>query len=227
MISLTSVSVTHRTAAGVVHSLNDVNLAVETGEYVAVLGASGSGKTTLLNVIGGLIQPSAGDVEVAGKTITSLSENDRANLRLRSIGVVFQDNNLIAEFTALENVILPLSARGWHQSDAIAEAQRLLERFDIGPLANRKPFELSGGQRQRVGIARGLAGGRNILLADEPTGSLDTANSRAVFTLLGEVAAQGVAVVVATHDPNIERFASRVVSMRDGQIVADTRAARA
>lgn len=212
------VSLEHQTGAGTVVALNDVTMRVDAGEFVALLGASGSGKTTLLNVIGGLVSPSAGDVEVASHELTGLNEAERAHLRLDHIGIVFQDNNLIAEFTAAENVMLPLRARGWSAQDAYREASELLASFGLAGLERRKPVELSGGQKQRVGIARGLAGGREILLADEPTGALDSVSSRSVFDLLKSVAAKGIAVLVATHDPIVMDYASRVVSIRDGVI---------
>ncbi len=203
-------------------ALGDVSLRIEPGEYVALLGASGSGKTTLLNVIGGLVLPTAGDVEVADQQVTGLGETDRARLRLNEIGIVFQDNNLIAEFTALENVMLPLRARGWSRQKADDASNRLLSDVGLKGLEGRKPAELSGGQKQRVGIARGLAGGRKVLLADEPTGALDSVSSRSVFELLKSIASDGVAVVVATHDPIVMGYASRVISMRDGSAISDS-----
>ncbi|WP_161972417.1 ABC transporter ATP-binding protein [Glaciihabitans arcticus] len=222
MISLSNITLEHHTAAGTVVALNDISLRIDSGEYVALLGASGSGKTTLLNVIGGLVLPTAGDVEVANRELSVLSESERARLRLHEIGIVFQDNNLIAEFTASENVALPLRARGWGPREAEAAASQLLSEFGLDGLERRRPVELSGGQKQRVGIARGLAGGRQILLADEPTGALDSVSSRSVFELLQNIAGQGVAVIVATHDPIIMNYASRVISIRDGSIMEDT-----
>ena len=224
MIFLADVHLEHDTAAGTVVALANVNVRVYPGEYVALLGASGSGKTTLLNVIGGLVLPTAGDVEVAGHRISGADEAERARLRLSEIGVVFQDNNLIAEFTAIENVMLPLRARGWKKRDASEAAEKLLEDVGLNGLGHRRPAALSGGQKQRVGIARGLAGGRQILLADEPTGSLDSASSRSVFELLGAIAGQGVAVVVATHDPIIMQYVTRVISIQDGSIIDDSAA---
>lgn len=226
MISLTNVRLEHETPSGSVLAVDKVNLQVEAGEYVALLGASGSGKTTLLNLIGGLVSPTAGDVEVAGQRVNALTEAGAANLRLASIGIVFQDNNLIAEFSALENVMLPLRARGWTKQSAVSEATRLLTDVGLAGLEGRKPVELSGGQKQRVGIARGLAGDRRVLLADEPTGALDSTTSRAVFELLQTIASQGVAVVVVTHDPLVVEYASRVISIRDGTIIDDSVGAR-
>ena len=222
MIFLTHVTLEHHTTAGRVVALGDVSLRIKPGEYVALLGASGSGKTTLLNVIGGLVMPTAGDVDVAGRQLTNLTETQRAELRLQKIGIVFQDNNLIAEFTAAENVMLPLRARGWSPQKANDESNKLLSEVGLSGLERRKPVELSGGQKQRVGIARGLAGGRRILLADEPTGALDSVSSRAVFELLKTIAGNGVAVVVATHDPIVLEYASRVVSIQDGSIISDS-----
>ena len=221
-VSLTSVSVEHHTLAGTVAALTDVNLRIEPGDYVALLGASGSGKITLLNVIGGLIVPSSGEVEVATQLLTELSETERARVRLEAKGIVFQDNNLIAEFNAIENVMLPLRARGWSRQTAELASQQLLSDVGLTGLELRRPVALSGGQKQRVGIARGLAGGRQILLADEPTGALDSESSQSVFELLKGIAGDGVAVVVATHDPIVMDYAGRVISIRDGCIVSDS-----
>ena len=206
-----------------VTALDKVNFEVSDGEFVAVSGASGSGKTTLLNVLAGLVEADSGSVTVADYQVHKLSESRRALMRLADVGVVFQDHNLIAEFDAAENVMLPLRARGWSAADAKTQAQASLTQVGLKGLGRRLPAQLSGGQKQRVGIARALVGGRMVLLADEPTGALDSENSVSVFELLREFARDGVAVVVATHDPLIRKYADRLIVMKDGRIVSDSR----
>lgn len=204
-------------AAETVVALDDVTIAVAPGEFVCVQGPSGSGKSTLLNVIAGLDSPDDGQVEVLGTRTDGLGEEERAAFRLENIGVVFQDDNLISEFTALENVMLPLEARG--MAGARGAALESLESLGVGALGNRLPAEMSGGQRQRIGIARAIVGGRRLLVADEPTGALDSRNSRALFEAVAELCRSGNSAIVATHDPLAQEFASRVVEMIDGRIV--------
>lgn len=225
MIFLKDVTLSYRSNVETVTALETVTLRVLAGEFVAVFGASGSGKTTLLNVIAGLQVPDSGDVQVGEHEVQHLTESERAQMRLVDVGVVFQDDNLIPEFSALENVMLPLRARGWSATAAVELAQEYLVKVGLDGLGRRMPAQLSGGQKQRVGIARALVGGRRVLLADEPTGALDSETSRAVFELLGELAEQGVAVVVATHDPLVLEYAGRIVTVRDGQVLAVDQAA--
>ncbi len=205
----------YATAAGEVHALRGVDLEVRSGELTLLTGSSGSGKSTLLNVLAGLEQASQGRVEVLGKTLNSMSASERAALRLNHIGMVFQDNNLIAQFTAAENVELVLGCQGSPQP--AEAARRLLGEVDMEELADRRAGAMSGGQRQRVGIARALAGDRELLLCDEPTGSLDRANSLTLFETLKRLAHdEGVAVLVATHDPEAVAFADRHLVIVDG-----------
>lgn len=219
-VSLWHVSLSHRSPVETVVALDNVNVDVESGTFVAVFGASGSGKTTLLNVISGLQVSDSGTVVVGGHEVQGLGESDRARLRLEDVGVVFQDHNLIPEFTSLENVMLPLRARGIGAAKARIQAGEWLSAVGLEGVGRRKPGELSGGQRQRVGIARALVGGRTILLADEPTGALDTDNSRAVFDLLRRFADRGVTVMVATHDPLVRESADRLIRLIDGRVVS-------
>lgn len=215
-IMLKDVVVTYDGGPDQVQAVAGVSLALQSGSLTAITGASGSGKSTLLNVMGGLEVATAGDATVAGLNMATLNEDDRADLRLQHVGMVFQDDNLIPVFSALENVTLPLHARGWKEAQASAEGQLWLERVGIGELAQRRPAEMSGGQRQRVGIARAVVGGREVLLADEPTGALDSRTTREIFDLLRSLADQGVCVVVVSHDPSVRDYADTVYEMSDG-----------
>jgi ABC-type lipoprotein export system ATPase subunit len=215
-IDLQAVSVTFEDGADVVRAVDEVTLTAQPGELVVIKGASGSGKSTLLNVIAGLQPLDEGSAIVAGVDLSSADEEERALLRLEHVGVVFQDNNLIRELSAQENVELPLRARGWVGAAAGVEAVTTLELVGLDELAHRRPGKLSGGQRQRVGIARALVGGRSVLVADEPTGSLDSQNSHAVFALLQGLARRNVCVIVASHDGGIDSYADRIMHMTDG-----------
>ncbi|MFT4081760.1 MAG: ABC transporter ATP-binding protein [Nocardioides sp.] len=195
-----------------------VDLTVVAGEFVCLFGASGSGKSTLLNLVAGLEVASGGELAVCGLDLVHASDQERANLRLSRVGVVFQDHNLLDEFTALENVMLPLEVAGWSTRAAVAEAMSQLEKVGLGGLEDRYPRQMSGGQRQRVGIARALVGDRSLLLADEPTGSLDSANSLALFELLRALSERGQAVLLATHEERAIRYADRCFVMTDGAI---------
>lgn len=188
------------------------------GELAVIRGASGSGKSTLFNAIAGLQAVDDGSVRVGDVDVASSSEEELAMMRLTNVGVVFQENNLLAEFSASENVQLPLRARGWGSTESSSETNLMLEAVDLGALGRRRPSQLSGGQRQRVGIARALVGGRDVLVAGEPTGALDTTTSHAVFALLREFSRRGVTVIVASHDPDIDTYADRVVFISDGKV---------
>lgn len=202
----------------IVTALDGVTVSFRHGELVAVMGASGSGKTSLLNVIAGLEVPEAGHVLVGEDDLVSLSEDARADVRLHEIGLVFQDDNLLPVLTARENVALPLRARGWTANAAIVEADTWLGRVGLDRMEDRRPDQLSGGQRQRVGIARAVAGGRTILLADEPTGALDSATTRDVLALLRQLADDGVCVVIVSHDNVVRRYADHTWIMSDGRL---------
>ena len=205
-----------------VHALREVDLAVERGELVAVMGPSGSGKSTLLTIAGSLEQPSNGQVLVDGVDLATVSRSELAMLRRRSIGFVFQDFNLLAGLTALENVSMPLELDGVRAKAARAPALKALEALDVAERADRYPDELSGGERQRVAIARAIVGERRLLLADEPTGALDSVNGESVMRLLRAATHRGVAGVVVTHEAHLASWADRVVFLRDGRIVDQT-----
>jgi putative ABC transport system ATP-binding protein len=202
-----------------VHALRDVDLRVEAGELVAVMGPSGSGKSTLLTIAGTLEEPTSGETVVAGLEVSRLSRNERARLRRHSVGYVFQDFNLLAGLTAVENVALPLELDGVGARAAATSGQEALAQMDLTEQADRYPDELSGGERQRVAIARAVVGERRIVLADEPTGALDSVNGELVMRLLRAACQRGVAGVVVTHDAQLASWADRVVFLRDGRIV--------
>jgi putative ABC transport system ATP-binding protein len=205
-----------------VQALREVDLAVEGGELVAVMGPSGSGKSTLLAIAGSLEEPSSGDVLVSGSALPGMTPNQRARLRRRAIGYVFQDFNLLAGLSAVENVALPLELDGVGQRAARASGLAALEELGLAGQAGRFPDELSGGERQRVAIARAVVGDRRLLLADEPTGALDSVNGEGVMRLLRTACKRGVAGVVVTHDAHLASWADRVVFLRDGRLVDQT-----
>jgi putative ABC transport system ATP-binding protein len=205
-----------------VRALWQANLSVKRGELVAIMGPSGSGKSTLLTIAGSLKDPTEGQVLVGGSKLSSLSRDDRARLRCRSIGYVFQDFNLLAGLTAVENVGLPLELDGIAAKTARIAGMKALEALGVSNRAAHFPDELSGGERQRVAIARAIVGERFLLLADEPTGALDSVNGEAVMRLLRDACQQGVAGVVVTHDAQLAAWADRVVFIRDGRIVDET-----
>ena len=209
--------VTYGSGPTSVHAVNGVDLALAPGEILALMGPSGSGKTTLLMVLGGLLHPSAGRVRVAGQEILGLSKEKLAQLRLARLGFIFQGYNLFPALTALENVQLALELK----ARDLGEGPQLLERVGLGNRLGHYPRQLSGGEKQRVAIARALAGEPAILLADEPTAALDSANGRAVVRLLGDLAHdQGQAAVIVTHDARIGELSDRIVRLEDGRIVA-------
>jgi putative ABC transport system ATP-binding protein len=205
-----------------VQALRDVTLTVGDGELVAVMGPSGSGKSTLLTIAGTLDEPTSGDVLVGGEAVSGMSRNDRARLRRRSIGYVFQDFNLLAGLTAAENVSLPLELDGVPAKVARESGLRALEELGLGDRTGSFPDELSGGERQRVAIARAVVGERRLLLADEPSGALDSANGEAVMRLIRGACRRRVAGVVVTHDAQLASWADRVVFLRDGRVVDQT-----
>ena len=205
-----------------VRALSDVDLSVERGELVAIMGPSGSGKSTLLTIAGSLEEPTNGHVLVDGVDLASVSRSDRAKMRRRSIGYVFQDFNLLPGLTAVENVTLPLELDGVRAKAARASGLKALEELAVADHADRYPDELSGGERQRVAIARAIVGERSVLLADEPTGALDSVNGEAVMRLLRAATARGVAGVIVTHEAHLASWADRVVFLRDGRVIDQT-----
>src|SRR5262245_31302599 len=221
-LELHDVSKIYGSGATEVHALSNVDLSVQRGELVAVMGPSGSGKSTLLTIAGSLEEASSGRVLVDGVDLATLSRAGRATLRRRSIGYVFQDFNLLQGLTALENVTLPLELDGVSARAARKGGVRALEELNVAEYAGRFPDELSGGERQRVAIARAIVGRRGLLLADEPTGALDSVNGEGVMRLLRAAAHRGVAGVVVTHEAQLASWADRVVFLRDGHIVDQT-----
>jgi putative ABC transport system ATP-binding protein len=205
-----------------VQALRDIELSVDPGALVAVMGPSGSGKSTLLTIAGSLEDPTSGEVMVGGVALSGMSRNDKARLRRRSIGYVFQDYNLLAGLTAVENVSLPLELDGVAARKARAAGMEALEQLDLGDRASHFPDELSGGERQRVSIARAVVGERHLLLADEPSGALDSVNGESVMRLVRAACRRGVAAVVVTHDAQLASWADRVVFLRDGRVVDQT-----
>jgi len=221
-LELRGISRTYGSGPGEVHALVDIDLVVEPGDLVAVMGPSGSGKSTLLALAGSLEDPTAGEVLIAGQAVATMSRNARARLRRRSIGYVFQDFNLLAGLTAVENVALPLELDGTPARAARRTGLEALEVFGLDDRAERFPDELSGGERQRVAIARAVVGDRRLLLADEPTGALDSVNGEAVMRLVRAACQRGVAGVIVTHDAQLASWADRVVFLRDGRVVDQT-----
>ena len=219
MLRLAGVTREHRQGESVVHALRGVDLAVHAGELVAVMGPSGSGKSTLLHVAGGLDTPTAGEVLVEGRDLAALSPAQVAAVRRRSIGYVFQDLNLLPSLTALENVSLPLELDGARGGLARRAARDALDEVGVGHLAGRFPDDMSGGQQQRVAIARALVGPRRLLLADEPTGALDSTTGEEVLRVLRARCEAGAAGVLVTHEARHAAWADRVVFLRDGVVV--------
>ncbi|NTW11815.1 MAG: ABC transporter ATP-binding protein [Anaerolineales bacterium] len=222
LIDLNSVKKAYKTDAGLFLALKGIDLHVNAGEYVAIVGKSGSGKTTLINMITGLDRPTEGEILVGGEKVETLGENQLAIWRGRTIGVVFQFFQLLPTLTALENVMLPMDFCG---TPAFTErrdrAHELLCLMEIEEQANKLPAKLSGGQQQRVAIARALATDPPILAADEPTGNLDSKTAEAVFSLFERLASLGKTILVVTHDPDLARRASRQLHISDGAIVSD------
>ncbi|MHB1583239.1 MAG: ABC transporter ATP-binding protein [Acidimicrobiales bacterium] len=222
LLELRQVSKTYGTGAAEVQALSGVDLSVERGSLVAVMGPSGSGKSTLLTIAGSLEEPTSGEVLIDGRPLSSMSRNEKARLRRRTVGYVFQDFNLLAGLTAAENVALPLELDGVAPRRAQQASAAALKALGLGDRAAHYPDELSGGERQRVAIARAVVGERSLLLADEPSGALDSINGEAVMRMILAACHRGVAAVVATHDAQLASWADRVVFIRDGRLVDQT-----
>jgi putative ABC transport system ATP-binding protein len=223
MLELRQVSKVYGSGPTQVQALREVDLSVDGGELVAVMGPSGSGKSTLLTIAGSLEEPTSGEVLVGGSALSGMTGNQRARLRRRQIGYVFQDFNLLAGLTAVENAALPLELDGFGWRAARAAGLAALEELGLADRTDRYPDELSGGERQRVAIARAVVGDRRLLLADEPTGALDSVSGEGVMRLLRAACRRGVvAGVVVTHDAQLASWADRVVFLRDGRVVDQT-----
>jgi putative ABC transport system ATP-binding protein len=204
-----------------VHALRGIDLEIRKGEYVAIMGPSGSGKSTLMNLIGCLDTPTTGRYWLAGRLVSDLDDDELAYIRNKEIGFVFQTFNLLPRATALHNVELPLIYNGTPAEERIEKAKKALERVDLGPRMHHKPNELSGGQRQRVAIARALVNNPSIVLADEPTGNLDSKTGEEIMGLFSNLHQQGNTIILVTHEHDIAKHAHRVIFIRDGMIASD------
>jgi len=204
-----------------VHALDGVSFSIPNGDYCAIVGPSGSGKSTLMNIVGGLDTPTGGRIVIAGNDIGAMNDEDLAVFRNKTIGFVFQSFNLLPRLTALENVELPMIYGGVPPKERRDRAAALLERVGLGERMTHRPTQLSGGQQQRVAIARALAGKPALILADEPTGALDTHTGQEILALFGQLNREGATVVLVTHDHDVAAATRRTIEMRDGRIVAD------
>lgn len=218
LISCRDVTKTYVMGSQKVHALNGVSLTFERGEMTAIMGPSGSGKSTLMNLIGALDVPTSGVLEITGKNLAKMKPNDLADLRNETIGFVFQQFNLLGRSTALTNVKLPLRYSRKPLGDIDARAAECLKMVGLGDRMDHRPMQLSGGQQQRVAIARALAGSPSIILADEPTGALDTKTSEDIMELLTGLAKQGITVIIVTHEPEVADYAARKIHFRDGKV---------
>ncbi len=223
VIDLTDVRKTYHVGDIAVHALRGVTLRIERGEYVAIIGASGSGKTTLMNILGCLDHPSAGSYRLNGLDVRGMDEDSLADVRNREIGFVFQSFNLIPRTRALANVELPLSYAGLHRQARHQRALGALQQVGLGERTHHLPSELSGGQQQRVAIARALVTNPAMILADEPTGALDTVSSAEVMNIFGALSEQGRTIILITHEPDVAAHARRTIRLSDGAVVSDER----
>jgi putative ABC transport system ATP-binding protein len=214
---------TYAMGAEEIHALKGVSVQIERGEYVAIMGPSGSGKSTLMNLIGCLDTPSRGRYLLNGNEVSAMSDDELARIRNEEIGFVFQTFNLLPRATAMHNVELPLVYAGVSKQDRLDRARRALERVELGDRLHHRPNQLSGGQRQRVAIARALVNNPSILLADEPTGNLDTKTGNEIMALFASLHRSGNTIIVVTHEPDIAALAERAIHIRDGQVEKDVR----
>lgn len=221
LIELDDIGKVHLTEEIETHALSEIHLEIRRGEFVSISGPSGSGKSTLLSILGLLDVPTQGIYRLSGESVATLSAAKRAEVRNREIGFIFQSFNLIADLSVYDNVELPLVYGGVPAKERRDRVESVLERIDMANRARHMPGQLSGGQQQRVAVARAVAGRPSVLLADEPTGNLDSANSEAVMDLLRELNAEGSTICMVTHDPRSARYAERVVRLFDGRIVGE------
>lgn len=221
LISIEGLRKTYHIGTQQVHALDGLDLGIDVNEYVALMGPSGSGKSTLMNVLGCLDSPTAGSYHLNGQNVANLDEDALADIRNREIGFVFQTFNLLPRYSALENVALPLIYAGLSKRERLERAEEVLEMVGLQDRMVHRPNELSGGQRQRVAVARALVNRPSIILADEPTGNLDTATSMEIMNLFGEIQAAGNTVILVTHEEDIAECAHRIVRLRDGKVESE------
>ncbi|MBI2040394.1 ABC transporter ATP-binding protein [Candidatus Microgenomates bacterium] len=219
MVKLSKVNKIYSTGEISLQALKDINLEVKKGEFVAIIGASGSGKSTLMNIIGLLDHPTSGIYFLEGQDTSNLSENDLAYLRNKKLGFVFQSFNLLPRTTSLDNVALPLIYAGLNRPQRLEKAQRALEAVGLADKLDSHPSQLSGGQQQKVAIARALVNNPDIILADEPTGNLDTKSSEEIMKIFDTLNKQGITILMITHEKDIAKHAKRIIRLKDGKIV--------
>ncbi len=221
IIETHEISRIYKMGTEIVNALVSINIDIDQGEYVAFMGPSGSGKSTLMNIIGCLDTPSGGTYMLNNQDVSNLSENELARIRNKEIGFVFQTFNLLPRSTALDNVALPLVYAGYSKSERIERAMAALDSVGLGDRASHRPNELSGGQRQRVAVARALVNDPSIILADEPTGNLDTKTSYGIMDLFQELHDKGNTIIMVTHEEDISHYAHRIIRLRDGLVEKD------
>ena len=218
IIQASNLRKTYEVGGTLVHALDDLDVCIEKGSYIALMGPSGSGKSTLMNVLGCLDTPTSGSYVLNGNDVSSLSDDELADIRNKEIGFVFQTFNLLPRYTALENVALPMIYAGIPKNERLTRAESVLKKVGLEDRMDHKPNELSGGQRQRVAVARALVMNPSIILADEPTGNLDSVTSDGIMELFGEINRDGNTVIVVTHEEDIAAHAERIIRLKDGRI---------
>ncbi|MCP4351487.1 MAG: ABC transporter ATP-binding protein [Desulfobacterales bacterium] len=221
LLQLKNIQKIYRIGSVEVAALRNVSFAINQNEFVSIMGASGSGKSTLLNVIGCLHRPTSGRYLLENTDVGSLGDDKLANIRNRKIGFVFQSFNLLPRLTALKNVEMPLIYNGYPRGKRIERARTALESVGLGPRVNHKPFELSGGQQQRVAIARALVADPSIVLADEPTGNLDSGSEKEIMDIFNDLNKKGITIIIITHETGVANRTRRIINMNDGEIVSD------
>ena len=223
LIELKDIMKTYVMGDNVVHALNHVDVTIDYGEFTAIMGASGSGKSTMMNILGCLDRPTSGEYFLDGKEIAGYNDDELAHTRNAKIGFVFQNFNLLPKLTAQANVALPLIYAGVSEEERMERAKKALEAVGLGDRLDHKPMEMSGGQRQRVAIARALINDPPVIMADEPTGNLDTKSSYEIMDIFKKMNEQGKTVIMVTHEPDIAAYTKRILVMRDGKLVSDER----
>lgn len=223
LIELKDIMKTYVMGDNVVHALNHVDVTIDYGEFTSIMGASGSGKSTMMNILGCLDRPTSGEYFLDGKEIAGYNDDELAHTRNAKIGFVFQNFNLLPKLTAQANVALPLIYAGVGEEERMERAKRALEAVGLGDRLDHKPMEMSGGQRQRVAIARALINDPPVIMADEPTGNLDTKSSYEIMDIFKKMNEQGKTVIMVTHEPDIAAYTKRILVMRDGKLVSDER----